>query len=169
MWVHFPVSDHNEFNIMSENRKPTWEQTGSVCTISSKPVGPYTLSERLLAGFQYGVSMAYIMWFNFGQNWYTVYLQILSFLFFLPMARCQIMCKQNDWSSLWKSHLIHAVIKGLSLFTRCVDHVQQDFHIPWFYFGKFTYSHLLPFHSWFCDSSLSSLETASSFLMTYIQ
>ena len=57
--------------------------------------------------------------------------------------------------------LIHAVLKGL--------YFLKD---PFVIYSKVfisTYSQLLPFHSWFCDSSLSSSETASSFLMTYIQ
>lgn len=38
---------------IGEKRKPTWELTGSVCTISSKPVGPNTSSEGLLAELYY--------------------------------------------------------------------------------------------------------------------
>lgn len=114
-WVHFSVSDHTEFN-RPEEGKPTWEQTGSVCTISSKPVGPYALSECLLAGFQYGVTMTQC----------DLALLKTGTLHILSFANSQLTI--NVFTRLVVLALTHAVIKGLSLFTRYVGHVQQDFH-----------------------------------------
>lgn len=69
--------------MMSEKGRPTWELTGSVCTISSKPVGPYTLSERLLAEWLWLASCDLTLL-------KAVILNICkSFPFLLPTAKCQ--------------------------------------------------------------------------------
>lgn len=71
-WVVFIVSalffaflllgNHITFGIMCEKGRPTWEQTGSVCTIASKPVGPYTLSEHLTGWFPLWSNYYLHMW-----------------------------------------------------------------------------------------------------------